>query len=58
MVDYEFTLPMSYTFKRFSFEPNPVYAVAVHKFADDGTKTYNVPNSSVFYFEGGVSFIF
>lgn len=58
ILDYEYALPLSYSFHHFTLEMNPIYAVAVHKFIDAGTQTTNVANSSIFYLEAGLSLKF
>ncbi|GAC1303976.1 MAG: hypothetical protein NVSMB24_10760 [Mucilaginibacter sp.] len=55
---YEFNLPFTYTVKKFAVEVNPVYAIAVHKIDDNGTNTFYVPNTSVFYLQLAVSYTF
>lgn len=55
---YEFTLPIGYSWKKLGFSFTPAYAVAVHKITDDGTTTSYLPNSSVFYFQVGLSYTF
>ncbi len=55
---YEFNLPFTYTIKKIAVEINPVYAIAVHKIDDNGTNTFYVPNSSVFYLQLAVSYTF
>jgi hypothetical protein len=55
---YEFNVPFTYTIKKVAVEVNPVYAIAVHKIDDDGTKTSYVPNTSVFYLQLGLSYNF
>jgi hypothetical protein len=55
---YDFTLPISYSWKKIGFSVTPAYAIAVHKITDDGTTTSYLPNSSVFYIQVGVSYTF
>jgi len=55
---YEFNTPFTYTYKKLGVEFNPVYALAVHKIDDDGTRTFYVNNSSVFYVQVAVSMTF
>jgi len=55
---YEFSLPVSYSWKKFGVSFTPAYAIAVHKITDDGSTTAYLPNSSVFYFQVGVSYTF
>jgi hypothetical protein len=55
---YEYTLPISYSWKKIGFSFTPAYAVAVHKITDDGSTTTYLPNSSVFYFQAGLSYTF
>ena len=55
---YEYTLPISYSWKKIGFSVTPTYAVAVHKITDDGTTTTYLPNSSVFYVQVGLSYTF
>ena len=55
---YEFTSPIGYSWKKLGFSFTPAYAVAVHKITDDGTTTTYLPNSSVFYFQLGLSYTF
>lgn len=55
---YEFTLPIGYSWKKLGFSFTPAYAVAVHKITDDGTTTTYLPNSSVLYFQVGLSYTF
>jgi len=58
ILDYEWSVPISYGLKKFTFEFAPTYAIAVHKISDDGTTTTYVPNSSVFYFQVAVGYKF
>lgn len=58
ILDYEWSVPVTYTVKRLSFEFSPTYAIAVHKIYDNGTETTYLPNSSVFYFQAAVSYKF
>jgi hypothetical protein len=55
---YEFNIPLSYTIKKLSIDVNPIYAIAVNKIDDDGTQTFSVPSTSVFYLQLGVSYTF
>jgi len=55
---YDFSLPVSYSWKKFGVSFTPAYAIAVHKITDDGSTTSYLPNSSVFYFQVGVSYTF
>jgi hypothetical protein len=55
---YEFSVPVSYAFRKFVAEFTPVYAIAVHNIDDDGINTFYVPNTSVFYFQLAVSYRF
>ncbi len=55
---YEFTLPVGYSWKKLGFSFTPAYARAVHKITDDGATTTYLPNSSVFYFQVGLSYTF
>ena len=55
---YEYTLPISYSWKKIGFSFTPAYAVAVHKITDDGSTTTYLPNSSVFYVQVGLSYTF
>jgi hypothetical protein len=55
---YDFSLPVSYSWKKFGFSVTPAYAIAVHKITDDGSTTSYLPNSSVFYIQVGVSYTF
>lgn len=55
---YEYTLPIGYSWKKVGFSFTPAYAVAVHQITDDGTTTTYQPNSSVFYFQIGLSYTF
>ena len=55
---YEFSVPVSYTNRKFAAEFTPVYAIAVHKTDDNGTNTFYLPNSSVFYFHFALSYAF
>jgi hypothetical protein len=55
---YEVSLPFSYSIKKVSAEFLPVYAVAVNKIDDNGTSTFYLPNSSVFYFQVALSYTF
>lgn len=58
VLDYEWSMPITYGVKKFTFEFSPIYAIAVHKIYDDGTSTTSLPNSSVFYFQAAVSYKF
>jgi len=55
---YEFSLPFTYSVKKVSAEFLPVYALALHKIDDNGTNTFYLPNSSVFYVQVALSYTF
>jgi|SRR6185312_7785422 len=55
---YEFTLPFVYSYKKLGFSVIPAFAVALHKIEDDGSNTYNLPDSSVSYLQVGVFYTF
>ena len=53
---YEFSLPIGYTYKKVGISLSPAYAIAVHKIDDNGSNTFYLPNSSVFYFQFSISY--
>jgi hypothetical protein len=68
MLDYEFTLPVNYTIKKFTFNFTPTYAIPVHpdvvdittQIANQPPKTRTVTEKlgNSFYWQAGVTLKF